>query len=120
MQLSRWYLRDASAGYEAASKALHVAPPLANHKLLSTLSLGSLPPSRRHDFGVTSVRIMALVLGACSAFFVFYEVRLLVVTHLLQHLRSGGQGAYIGAVAFPLIALALGLAARAAWRRITP
>jgi len=63
------------------------------------------------------VRILAIALGACSAFFVFYEVRLLMVTGFLQHVRSGGQGAYIGAVVFPLIAVALALASRAVWRR---
>jgi len=63
------------------------------------------------------MRIIAVALGACSAFFVFYEARLLVVTRFFQLVRSNGQGAYIGAVAFPVIALAFGFAARAAWRR---
>ncbi len=63
------------------------------------------------------MRAFAILLGLCSAFFVFYEARLLVVTGFLQHTRAGGQGAYIGAVVFPLLALALGWAARKAWRR---
>lgn len=50
-------------------------------------------------------RAAAVVTGLISAFFVFYFVRLLVVTGFLRHLRAGGGGAYIGAVAFPLIAL---------------
>jgi hypothetical protein len=60
---------------------------------------------------------MALALAAVSAFFVFYTVRLLAVTHLLQQTRPGGGGAYIGAVVFPALAIAFGLAARHCWRR---
>jgi len=63
------------------------------------------------------MRAIAVVLGTLSAFFVFYTVRLLVVTGFLQHTRAGGQGAFIGAVVFPLLALALGWASRRAWRR---
>jgi hypothetical protein len=62
------------------------------------------------------VRIVAVVLGLVSAFFVFYAVRLLAVTGFLQHTRAGGQGAYVGAVAFPLLALALAWASRRCWR----
>jgi hypothetical protein len=69
------------------------------------------------DVAITPMRILAVALGAGCAFFIFYEARLLVVTGFLQQLRASGQGAYIGAVAFPLIALVLGLAARSAWRR---
>jgi hypothetical protein len=63
------------------------------------------------------MRIIAVVLGVISAFFVFYTVRLVVVTHGLQQLRAGGQGAYIGAVVFPLIALAFGWASMRLWKR---
>ena len=63
------------------------------------------------------MRIVAVVFGLISAFFVFYTVRLLVVTHGLQQLRAGGQGAYIGAVVFPLIALAFAWASARVWRR---
>lgn len=63
------------------------------------------------------MRLLALLLGLVSAFFVFYTVRLLVVTGGLQHLRQGGGGAYIGAVAFPAIAILAGWAARQLWRR---
>jgi hypothetical protein len=63
------------------------------------------------------MRIVSVVLGCVSAFFVFYTVRLLLVTRFLQQVRSGGQGAYIGAVAFPVIAITFGWAAVALWRR---
>lgn len=62
-------------------------------------------------------RAVAVVLGLVSAFFAFYTVRLLVVTGFLQHTRAGGQGAYIGAVVFPVLALAFGWAARRSWWR---
>jgi len=48
-----------------------------------------------------------------SCFFIFYTARLLYVTHWLTAIRDGGKGAYIGAVAFPLIALVFGIGA---WR----
>jgi hypothetical protein len=63
------------------------------------------------------MKIIAIVLGLCSAFWVFYTARLLVVTGFLQHTGAGGQGAFIGAVVFPLLAIAFGLAARSCWRR---
>ena len=63
------------------------------------------------------MRIMGVMLGFLSLFFAFYTVRLLVVTRFLQHLRAGGQGAYIGVVAFPVLALAFALASRSTWRR---
>jgi hypothetical protein len=62
-------------------------------------------------------RIFAVVLGLVSAFFVFYFVRLVVVTGFLRHLRPGGGGAYAGAVVFPLIAIGCGWAAFRLWRR---
>jgi len=65
-------------------------------------------------------RVIAVVLGAMSAFFVFYTVRLLLVTGFLMHTRAGGRGAYVGAVVFPLLALALGWGARRAWRSGNP
>ena len=37
------------------------------------------------------LRVLAVGLAALSAFFVFYTVRLLAVTQLLQHTRAGGQ-----------------------------
>jgi hypothetical protein len=57
--------------------------------------------------------VAASLLGLLSAFFVFYTVRLLYVTHGLQTIRAGGQGAYIGAIVFPVLALLLGWGA---WR----
>jgi len=63
------------------------------------------------------MRLAAVVFGLLSAFFVFYTVRLLAVTGFLQHIRPGGQGAYIGAVVFPVLAVALGWLAVRCWRR---
>jgi len=57
--------------------------------------------------------IGAFVLALLSAFFVFYTVRLLYVTRALIAIRAGGQGAYVGAIVFPLLALLLGWCA---WR----
>lgn len=65
------------------------------------------------------MRALAIVLGLISAFWVFYTARLLVVTGGLRHLRAGGGGAYVGAIAFPLLAIGFALAARSAWRRAT-
>jgi hypothetical protein len=64
----------------------------------------------------------ALFCGLASAFFVFYTARLLWVTHGLQTLRSGGRGAYVGAVVFPILAGLLGWASfrcAGAFRRST-
>ena len=55
----------------------------------------------------------ALFLTLMSGFFVFYTARLLYVTRGLRATRVGGQGAYVGAIAFPLLALLLGWGA---WR----
>jgi hypothetical protein len=63
------------------------------------------------------LRAIAVVPALLSAFFVFYTVRLLVVTHGLQQTRAGGQGAYVGAVVFPVLALVLGWASVRLWRR---
>lgn len=63
------------------------------------------------------MRFAAAAIGLVSAFFVFYTVRLLAVTGFLMHTRAGGQGAYIGAVVFPLIALVTGIASVRLWRR---
>ncbi len=62
----------------------------------------------------------AMVLALGGAFFVFYEARLLVVTRGLQTIRAGGRGAYIGAVAFPLIALGFAWGARRCGRAARP
>ena len=52
-----------------------------------------------------ALRLLSGVFAFISAFFVFYTVRLLVVTSGLQATRPGGQGAYVGAVVFPLLAV---------------
>jgi len=62
-------------------------------------------------------RAVAIVFGLIGAFFVFYTARLLWVTGFLKHTRAGGQGAYIGAVVFPVLALAFAWASRRLWRR---
>ena len=60
---------------------------------------------------------LALITSFISAFFVFYTVRLLVVTSFLTHTRAGGGGAFIGAVVFPVLALLFGWFAVRTWRR---
>ena len=52
--------------------------------------------------------IVGIVLALLSVFFVFYTVRLLYVTHGLTSIRPGGQGAYVGGLVFPLIAMVFG------------
>jgi hypothetical protein len=59
------------------------------------------------------LRVLAVILGLISLFFVFYTARLLYVTHGLTQIRAGGNGTYIGAVAFPILALLFGFGA---WR----
>jgi hypothetical protein len=66
------------------------------------------------------VRTLAVVLFALSAFFIFYTVRLLAVTGALAHTRAGGQGAYIGAIIFPLLAIAFAWSAVRCWMRGGP
>ena len=61
-------------------------------------------------------RVFALTAGLVSAFFVFYTIRLLAVTAFLTRTRAGGGGAFVGAVAFPLIACGFGWLAVRAWR----
>ena len=46
-------------------------------------------------------RALALIAGFISAFFVFYTIRLLVVTSFLTRTRAGGGGAFVGAIVFP-------------------
>ena len=55
------------------------------------------------------------IFALAAAFFVFYEARLLFVTRGLQSIRAGGGGAYVGAVAFPLLALVFAWGARRCW-----
>lgn len=63
------------------------------------------------------MRVVAIVAGLMSAFWVFYALRLFVVTGFLQRVRPGGHGAYIGAIAFPALALVFGWLAVYLWRR---
>lgn len=62
-------------------------------------------------------RTLGVVLFALSAFFVFYTVRLFAVTGGLAHTRAGGQGAYVGAIVFPLLAVLFAWAGVRSWRR---
>ena len=57
--------------------------------------------------------LVAILFALISAFFVFYTARLFYVTQGLRATRAGGQGAYVGAVVFPLLALLFGWGA---WR----
>ena len=65
-------------------------------------------------------RLLALIVGCGSVFFVFYTVRLYAVTRGLSAVRASGHGAYIGAVVFPLLAIALGVLAWRLWQRRVP
>jgi hypothetical protein len=57
--------------------------------------------------------VFGVVLGLLSVFFLFYTARLFYVTRGLTAIRTGGQGAYVGAVVFPLLAILFGWSA---WR----
>lgn len=59
--------------------------------------------------------IFGILLALLSLFFVFYAARLFYVTRMLTAIRSGGQGAYVGAVVFPLLAILFGWSA---WRLV--
>ena len=63
------------------------------------------------------MRFVSAMLALVSLFFVFYTLRLLVVTQGLQHTRPGGQGAFIGAVVFPVLAIGCGWVSIVCWRR---
>ena len=65
----------------------------------------------------TVLRALAVGLFTLSAFFIFYTVRLFVVTGGLLHTRAGGQGAYIGAIVFPLLAVVFAWAGVRCWNR---
>lgn len=52
--------------------------------------------------------LLSAVTGLISLFFVFYTVSLLYVTRGLSVINPGGQGAFIGAIVFPLLAIGLG------------
>ncbi|MEO6725021.1 MAG: hypothetical protein ABIU20_03355 [Blastocatellia bacterium] len=57
--------------------------------------------------------LAAILLALASAFFIFYTARLLYITHGLTVTRAGGQGAYVGALVFPILAILFGWGA---WR----
>ena len=61
-------------------------------------------------------RVLALIAVLICIFFVFYTVRLLVVTAFLTRTRAGGNGAFVGAIAFPVLAIVFGWLAVRAWR----
>ncbi len=66
------------------------------------------------------MRTLGMILFALSAFFIFYTVRLLAVTGALTHASPGGQGAYIGAVVFPILAAVFAWAGVRCWVRGKP
>jgi hypothetical protein len=55
--------------------------------------------------------LFGTVTGLISLFFIFYTVRLLYITRGLSAIKTGGQGALIGAIAFPLLAIGFGFIA---------
>jgi hypothetical protein len=59
---------------------------------------------------------LSAIFAGISLFFVFYTVRLLTVTRGLSATRPGGQGAYVGAIVFPLLAAGC---AWVSWRTAT-
>ena len=65
-------------------------------------------------------RALALVAGLISAFFAFYTIRLLAVTGFLTRTRPGGGGAFVGAIAFPLLTLLFAWIAVRTWRGARP
>ena len=62
--------------------------------------------------------IAGVVLVLISTFFVFYSVRLFVVTGMLTTMRPGGGGAYAGAVVFPLLSRPAGWGAWRCMKRV--
>jgi hypothetical protein len=48
---------------------------------------------------------LGLLFAFLAAFFLYYTVRLLTVTRGLQATRPGGQGAFVGAIVFPALAI---------------
>lgn len=67
--------------------------------------------------GKMAWRSAALLLGVGSLFWMYYFVRLLIVTHMLARVPSAGWGAYVGALTFPVLSIALGAVSRWAFRR---
>jgi hypothetical protein len=62
------------------------------------------------------LRVVGALFAFLCAFFAFYTVRLLYVTRDLRVTRPGGQGAYVGAIVFPLLAMGC---AWVSWRAFT-
>jgi hypothetical protein len=82
-------------------------------------NLAESSPERQHPHFFRRQRVRRILAGIAalvSAFWIFYTVRLLVVTAFLTRLRAGGGGARIGAVAFPVLAVVFGWAAWRLWR----
>jgi hypothetical protein len=52
-----------------------------------------------------------------SIFFLYYTVRLLTVTRGLQATRPGGQGAFVGAIVFPALAIGCAWVSWRCWKR---
>lgn len=49
--------------------------------------------------------------GLISLFFISYSIRLFYVTRFLTSVKPGGQGAFIVALAFPILAIGFGFIA---------
>jgi len=69
--------------------------------------MNSLPQKIRLIF----LYLLDTATGLISLFFIFYTVRLFYVTRGLSVINTGGQGAFIGAIAFPLLAIGFGFVA---------
>lgn len=65
--------------------------------------------------------LLGIIAGAVSLFFFFYTIRLFLITRGLTTINTNGQGAYIGAIAFPILAVAFGIATwfslKSAWSK---
>jgi hypothetical protein len=79
--------------------------------------LTRLHAAQRHRGAAKILILPAVVCALISAFFVFYFARLLVVSRGLTAVRANGKGAYIGAIAFPVIAFVFGWIAIRLFRR---
>jgi hypothetical protein len=52
----------------------------------------------------TVLSVLGVLFACISLFFLYYTARLLYVMRALHGIRAGGEGAYVGAIVFPLLA----------------
>jgi len=84
-----------------------LTPTLGATQQEKECKMNSLPQKIR----LILLYLLSIITGLISLFFVFYTVRLLYVTHGLSVINTGGQGAFIGAIVFPLLAIGFGFIA---------